>query len=530
MEKNWGKKVIVFATILLFFKVSVTPGSNWSDPSAFNVYESQKGFIFGSYTHRSGEGGYITIDAVDLWVIPIVKPLQFLHYTVGQNITYFKDTAKTYFTSRFIIGYIDITTYTPPLLSGRLQKMSIAYSLTMKNPANRQYVAQHFDLLDCNRDAATNYGSEIKTYNPNIKIIGYADLIWVADWMEEWPVINTHENWFIHDIYGTTSDHRIWRNEGTYKGYYMNPSVMVNSWTDYFANTMCLEFLQDTPSADGVFLDDAYYWLDRGGVDPKVMHSDYGDTILRRTLTFSDWDQILLDNWNTLMLAHIHNVKTALNSVPSRNMIMPNAWIFPQFCEQITHIHTWEGFIHARWDSSSQPGGYDGSWDYGCVPINLLHEQAQLGNIIAVNSGCTIDSPNDERVKWMRYTIGCFLLAIGTDISKAYYSWMFFEQETTGSIINGYHPMMDTDFGQPVQNYKGDIQNSSLQVYAHPNPGVISGSTHNYYGGVFVREFQNYWVIVNICPSLSTAYDYSGILPDGQSFTVHAKEALFIAK
>jgi len=145
------------------------------------------------------------------------------------------------------------------------------------------------------------------------------------------------------------SDYRIWRMEDSYPVYYMNPSVITDSWTNYFANTMCLDFIQNTPSVDGIFLDDAYYWLDRDSISPPLMHSTYGDTVLGRSLTFSqDWDQNLLNNWNTLILAHVQNVQTALNSAPGQNMVIPNPWKHMHFCEQITHVYHWEGFIHAR--------------------------------------------------------------------------------------------------------------------------------------------------------------------------------------
>lgn len=372
----------------------------------------------------------------------------------------------------------------------RIRKMSIAYGNYMNYSSVRQFVAQHFDLSNCNRNNSNIH--EIKIINPGIKIIGYYDAIMEQPYYSDWEYVNQQEDWFVHDIYGN----RIINVD--YGAYLMNPS---SGWSDYYAQKS-LETLENFPAYDGIFADDVPWDMIDSGYIWNVPYSSFPSDVLI--------------NWSTWMLQHIQNLQTVIGS----KIVMPNAWKYPQFCEQIAHYHLFEGFIHARNQPSTQTG-LGGSWQYGCLAINILHHQAELGNIIATNSGCSLSSPDAERMNWLDYTIGCFLLAI-VDIKKAYYSWHFYGQDAT----NGWHPLMDTAFGQPMQSYIGNIQNSPLQTHAHP----INCGGYQYCGGVFIREFENYYVIVNICPSFSTTYDYTGQLPNGINYTVRAKKAIFIEK
>jgi len=82
-------------------------GSNWSDPHVFNVHELKKAFLFGRYTNLSAEGGYITIEAVNIRMV-LFKPFQFLHQIAGEKITFSGSNVKALILPRFIIGRIDV--------------------------------------------------------------------------------------------------------------------------------------------------------------------------------------------------------------------------------------------------------------------------------------------------------------------------------------------------------------------------------------------------------------------------------------
>lgn len=83
--------------------------SNCSDPHIFNVYELKKVYIFGRYTNLTEEGGYITIEAVNLRLI-FFNLFQWIHYINGEKVTFVKDTAKVIIFPRFIIGFVYVVT------------------------------------------------------------------------------------------------------------------------------------------------------------------------------------------------------------------------------------------------------------------------------------------------------------------------------------------------------------------------------------------------------------------------------------
>ncbi len=374
--------------------------------------------------------------------------------------------------------------------NGRIQKMSICYSGRINNAFARQFIATHFDLVDCNSEIPR--ASEMKTLNPEMKIIGYYDAIMQSPGMSDWSLVNNHEDWFVH----TTTGERV--KSTRWGGYLMNPN---SGWSNYYAQR-CLAMLNTYPSYDGIFADDVIYDLRD---DWQWDHSQ------------SEFSPGMISFWPFWMKEHIQNVKNVIGE----HLLMANPWKYTLFGD-IAGAMLWENFIHNEEQSSSHPG-YGGSYQFGCLAINLLHEQALQGTLIATHSGCQRSSPDSERMDWLSYCLGCLLLAVH-DIDSAYFAWMFYGQDST----NGYAPVMDTVFGQPLQNYTGRIQESTVQVAQHPLGG--DGGSYSYCGGVFVREFQHYYVIVNICPSFSSLYDYTGLLPDGTTYTVNAKKALFIKK
>jgi Hypothetical glycosyl hydrolase family 15/Dockerin type I domain len=355
----------------------------------------------------------------------------------------------------------------------RIQKLSIAYSNTMNNQNNQEFIANHFDVLDCPK---TQYvgAANVKAMNPDITIIGYYDAIFQDQTWSDWQYVNNHESWFVHDINGN----RIERV--TYPGQFlMNPN---SGWSDYCAQQN-KQFLQSHPQYDGIFADDTSSDLVDDGYTFKIPYSQFEDGILA--------------NWETWMTQYMQTVKTALGN----DLIMPNAWKHMEMCEDATHAIFWENFIHGRSTAYNENGLGTAGWNYGLVAIDALHAQAELGNIIAVNSGCKdANSHPVEAKRWMLFTYACFSFAV-VDLEKAYFSWQFFNSDSS----HGYYPEMDVNLGQPI----GD--------YYH-----VSGTAQ-----VYARQFTNYYVAANL--NLLGTGDVTFTI-NGASHTLSPRTAVFIEK
>jgi len=354
-----------------------------------------------------------------------------------------------------------------------IHKLSIAYSNSLGNSANQEFIASHFDMLDCPTTYPTAVAN-IKTLNSNIKILGYYDAIFEDNTWSDWQYVNNHEDWFVHDINGN----RIERV--TYPGQYlMNPN---SGWSDYCAQQN-QQFLQNHPQYDGIFVDDA--------------SSDLIDDDYTFKVPFSQFENGVLTNWATWMIDYMQKTQTILGS----DLVMPNAYKHMRMCMEATHVTFWEGFIHGRSSAYNENGYGTAGWNYGRLAIDLLHEQAELGNIIAVNSGCENANAHPVEAKqWMLFTYACFSFAV-VDLNKAYYSWQFFNSDST----NGYYPEMEINLGQPI----GD--------YYH-----VSGTAQ-----VYARQFANYYVAanLNLLGTGSVTFTINGV-----SKTLAPRTAVFIEK
>jgi hypothetical protein len=358
-----------------------------------------------------------------------------------------------------------------PKDTARIQKLSIEYGIINEN--DYQFIAQHFDMLDCGK-LAYDAAADINTLNPNIKIIGYFDSMAMSTTYLDWDEVTQHESWFVHDINGN----RV-RFSNYPTNYLMNPN---SGWSNYFAQH-CKELLTNYPQFDGIFVDEVPTDLEKDGC--------------LFTVSYSKIPTNVLTNWGTWMYQLIQNTKKTIGS----DILMPNAYKHTQYSQDITHVHFWESFIHGRSKAYNENGyGTDG-WNYGLLAIDLLHAQAELGNIIAVNSGCeNADAHPVQAKQWMLFTYACFSFAV-VDLNKAYYSWQFFDSDSS----QGYYSEMDTTLGQP----KGD--------YYH-----VSGTAR-----VYARQFANYYVAANL-DLLGTAKVTFTL--NGASHTLSPRTAVFIPK
>jgi hypothetical protein len=89
------KIVGIFVCILLLATAiptveSLDNGTITTTPSSSS--ELRKAFIFGRYTNLTADDGYLTIEAVNLWVI-YKEPTSFAHYPRGTHVTFDMYTA-----------------------------------------------------------------------------------------------------------------------------------------------------------------------------------------------------------------------------------------------------------------------------------------------------------------------------------------------------------------------------------------------------------------------------------------------------
>lgn len=348
----------------------------------------------------------------------------------------------------------------------KIQKMVIAYSNTLSSDSNRKWIATHFDLLDCGSLSQVSNAKIIKSLAPNIKIIGYFNCNGVYSTDSDWSYINKQESWFVH----STSGARV-RSSG-YGFYLMNPN---SGWSTYFNNKVST-FLKNNPQYNGVFLDNAPLNLEETGYTFTVSYSRFGSGII--------------SNWASSFLSQLTKLKALVGS----KMVMPNTWKYTDISEKATHAMFWENYIHGR---NSPYNAYGYSTIMCLYSINALHKQAELGNVIGVNSGCkSADLYPTAAKQWQKFTLACFMFAV-QNLSRAYYSWQFINTDSS----KGYFQEMDLVFGPPVSDYR-----------------VLTKNT-------YIREFKYYYVVANLDTTLSSSFTIAG-----HSYTLKARNALFIAK
>jgi hypothetical protein len=323
--------------------------------------------------------------------------------------------------------------------------------------------------------------------NPNIKVIGYYNTLMMATNKPDWNYLNdgNHENYFLHN----TAGNRIYPDSYP-TNTVMNPASTYSGWNSYYAQRAS-DLLTNNPGVyDGIFADCVYSEL------PSSAFTTY-------PMSTWDFDNNGVADWNTygpLWSSYTYSLLQGAQNAIGDAILMPNAWKWTEYCQGITHVHFWENFIHSDSDAYNANGQ---SISSSLNSINLLHTQAELGNIIATHSGCASANAHPVEAKqWMLFCYACLSFAV-VDPNKAYFAWMFYGQENS----NGYYSEMEMVLGQPM----GD--------YYH-----VTGTAYPY---LYVREFENYYVAANL-DVLGTGN--ATFTQWGQSITLPPRQAVFIAK
>lgn len=398
------------------------------------------------------------------------------------------------------VSGLSIKTLQKPVLSGNhLKKLSICYK-----PASWvdwDYLGTHFDMVSCSRSAHNPGIQYIKeSVNPNLIALGYYDTILENDYYGDWSFVNTKENWFVH----ANSGERIYIQQPGYRSYLMNPTLNTTpgeeytSWPDYYAKKSS-EFLTASPHYDGIFADDTSTDMVEGGMCPVFnLHCNQ----------WTMWDPVNenLLNWNidiprpqNLMYLFLQNLQ---NTIPT-GKVMPNAWKYTEYCQDITHMCVWEHFVHGKVHDYTHSGYGE---LYTRYAIETIHDQAILDNIVAVISGTQNPETNPAITEeWVKFTMACFLFAV-ENMDKSYYAFNFWGDAGETDPHNGYWPIMDYIFGNPVQSWNN-----------LPDLNIIDS--------VYAREFENAFVVANISPSLTSNFTINS-----EQYQLPPRRALFIEK
>jgi hypothetical protein len=345
--------------------------------------------------------------------------------------------------------------------------MSIIYSGRIDDSGAKEYLAAHFDLVD----TSFGYNTIVQwiknnAVNPNIKVIGYRDLV-NGGTDETLP-----ENYYLHANDGT----RV-HLTGTYPGHLMNPHL---SWKTY--SIQQLQSTLNTQTAyDGVFMDDFIYDLQSVHYGPVLIDHPYSELA----------DGFSTANWGNWVVSFATDEKVALGN----HMVMCNNHI-DYYPGVAAGAMLFENCFHSDTASYDTNGmTFTNGWNGGLLAVDTLHEAASKGAIIAIHSGCS-GGTLEQKQHWAEYCYAMLSFA-AVDLNKTYFAWMFYGQD----ITNGYWPFTDMTLGAPLGDYT-----------------LLTG--HVYY-----REFGNYHIIANL-DNLGTfaTFNYQG------SHTLEGKHALFIEK
>ncbi len=367
---------------------------------------------------------------------------------------------------------------------GQLKKLSICYTTAINDPDNQEFLANNFDMISCGKSGSIpDSVSNIKALNPDMIAFGYYDTIYENTYYEDWDYVDQHEDWFVH----AQNEDRIYVQQPSYRMYLMKPG---SGWSSYYA-AKSVDFLDQNPQYDGIFADDAALDFYNGGYCSAPFNHPCEEMEL--------WDDEngYMKDWNdeepvgsNLMYNHLSGLQSEIGS----GLVMPNSWKYTVFSEDITGIHLWENFVHGKIHGIYEPGYGE---FYTIFAIDALRSQAERGNIIAVVSGTSNpESDPQEAAKILNFTLACFLFAV-EDMGKSYYAWNFFGDDSG----NGYYPVMDHQFGNPVGGY------------------------YNVQGSVYAREFENAIVVAGI-----SADETESVFINGTLYEINPRTGLIIEK
>ena len=314
-------------------------------------------------------------------------------------------------TSTANLSSYGLVQFSNPLYGTPINKALIAYTyFAYASSTERAFAGTSFSVLNIYLDDSVSALQSIKAVNPDVKILGYKSLIAEYSSFDDWSVVNSHEDWFVHDASGN----RIRSNQFGY--YLMDVSSL--GWKQHWVAYVNAKFnLPASVYYDGVFIDDVY----------NSLNSDVYSSVIPVSV---------LSYWKSNNIAMLQNIKASLS----------NKIVFINSDEMNTDSYLSlvdgqmiEGYEHAPWDSVDT---------YSGISFDILARKSATNKIVWAASGTISSTDTEKMARLVKYCYASFL--IGMNGSQAYWS---FNDWGSSDGSKGYYSIMNTNIGQATGPY-----------------------------------------------------------------------------
>ena len=283
------------------------------------------------------------------------------------------------------------------------------------------FIASNFDLVITGFDRASMIG-RAKELSPNITILGYRDIMGILPSFDDWEEVNSHEDWFLHDVNGNRLINKKW-------GWYAM-DVGNTGWRNHYANYVKDKL--DNSLFDGVFADDTWNSFPAGsGYNPW-------------TVPIEDVPVEIKNRWHGDMLEMIRFVK---ESIGEKLLIVNtrNDGDYIDACDGKME----EEFVHPHWYALDEY--HDDYINWG-RKVESLKNISQRGKYYIAQSGTIIpENPTESDLDKVRdmtiYCLSSYLLGVSGGNATFGFS--------NNYSIDGYvyYPEFDVSLGSPVNEY-----------------------------------------------------------------------------
>ena len=281
-----------------------------------------------------------------------------------------------------------------------------------------EFVASHFDIM------VTNFYlrvEKIKAKNPNVIILGYRNVMAMHPHYEDWEEVNSHEDWFLHDVNGNRLVNK------KYGWYAMD--VGSPGWREHYAKLVKAK-LDANPAFDGLFADDVWEWN-------KYKNSDF---TVDPTLIPSEIQQ----RWHNDMIGMLQYIKQVIGN---KLLIINTDDLSGDYLKYADGM-MFENFGHGSWETLDQ-------FTINTIPqINALLKLSGTGKYVIVQSMALLPAvitPEDlnKAHKVFLYCFCSYLLGLNGSLT----TFGFTNIHRTDAQIKGYYEEMDFDIGFPLGSY-----------------------------------------------------------------------------
>lgn len=254
------------------------------------------------------------------------KTAIYLTFALALSILVFPFTSSGLGTASVMITSSgSITTITPIKLNNAV----IIYGIASLTSAQIPVVA-NYDMLICDLDFKPATLQSIKALNPNIEIIGYANLFADSS-CSYWSTVNANESWFLH----TPSGHRI-----VFKDYPTEYLMDITSGWKQFSSSYINSQLNGT-LFDGVLIDNVFDQIAARAGD--LMDASTGASITSSDITPNS----AAVNWHSGVISFLQYVKG--NVVSGKIVVVNTDDYFGNTYLNVVDGEMAEGWVYATW-------------------------------------------------------------------------------------------------------------------------------------------------------------------------------------